>query len=199
MIHWHGHASTRIDASKIIYIDPWEIKSGPKADIILITHSHYDHLSEPDIKKLSKPETEIVCTADSAAKLKGNVHVVKPGDVVEVCGVKIEAVSSYNLHKQFHPRSNNWVGYIINIDGKRIYQAGDTDLIPEMKEIDVDIAMLPIGGTYTMTAEEAATACEWIKTKEVIPIHWGKVVGSEKDVEEFKKSCKSKVTVLTKE
>lgn len=199
MIHWLGHASFRIEGSKVVYIDPWEIKPGPKADIILVTHDHYDHCSPDDVAKITKADTTIVATSDCARKLKGNVKSLKPGESVDIAGVKIEAVPAYNINKQFHPKSNNWVGYVVTLDGERVYHTGDTDVIPEMREIKADVVLLPVGGTYTMTAGEAVKVCDWIKPKKAIPMHWGKIVGSEKDAEVFKKSAKCPVDVLKRE
>lgn len=201
MIHWFGHASLRFDGSKVIYTDPWELKtSEPKADIILITHEHFDHCSPPDVAKISKPTTVIVAPEDAAKKFKGlKVETLKPGDTKVINDVKVEAIPAYNTNKQFHPKGNNWVGYIFTLDGKRIYQAGDTDLIPEMKDIKADVVIVPIGGTYTMTAAEAAEAVNIIGPKTAIPIHWGKIIGSKSDVETFKKLVKCEVVALNME
>lgn len=206
MIHWlNHHASLRFEASlpdgqgsKTIYTDPWEIKSTePKADIILITHDHFDHCSPPDIEKIAKPETIIIATQGCVSKLKGyTVKTLKPGESTNVNGINIEAVAAYNINKQFHPKSNNWVGYIFTLDGKRIYQAGDADLIPEMKDIKADIVLLPIGGTYTMNATEAAEAVNLINPKLAIPIHCGKIVVNQNDPETFKKLAKCEVKIL---
>lgn len=200
-IKWLGHATFRLeDGGKVIYIDPWEIKTKETADLICITHSHYDHLSAIDVKKLQGKATAIVVPADGAKSLWGNVKTVKPGDKVEANGIRIEAVPAYNISKQFHPKKNSWVGYIITLsDGRRIYHSGDTDFIPEMKAIKTDIAALAIGGTYTMDAEEAAQAANAIKPKIAIPMHWGKIVGSKSDVEAFKKNCQVEVAVLEAE
>ena len=194
-IHWLGHASIKITGSKVIYVDPWKIKGEP-ADLILITHSHYDHCSADDIKKVTKESTVIVATADSNLEA---AKVVKPGDTLDIDGVKIEAVPAYNLGKPFHPKSNNWVGYVITVDGKRIYVAGDTDKIPEMHDLkEIDVALLPIGGTYTMNAEEAAEAAQMFNPKVVVPIHWGDIVGSAGDVEKLKQQINN-VIVLNEE
>jgi L-ascorbate metabolism protein UlaG (beta-lactamase superfamily) len=197
MIHWLGHASFRFDGEKIIYTDPWELKgSEPKADIVLITHDHFDHCSPPDVAKISKPSTVIVATADAAKKFKGlNVQAVKPGERKVVDGIEIEAVPAYNTNKQFHPKASGWAGYVFILNGQRIYQAGDTDLIPEMKNIRADVAILPIGGTYTMNATEAAEAVSWIRPKLAVPMHWGKIVGDKNDLETFKRLVKCEVMV----
>jgi len=157
-IKWLGHASIRIEAQQIIYIDPWKIKGGPKADLILISHSHHDHLSPADIRKIRKEDTVIVAAGDAAAQLSGDVRALKPGDKVTVQGVTVEAVPAYNIGKPYHPKANHWIGFLLTVEGKTIYYAGDTDFIPEMKAIKADIWILPVGGTYTMTAKEAAEA-----------------------------------------
>ena len=158
-ITWLGHASFRIRSSnKVIYIDPWELKAtSPAADIILITHPHYDHFSAADIEKISKPDTVITGPRDCRGKLKLELKVVAPGDVLDIGGVKIQAVAAYNKNKNFHPRGNNWVGYLIEAGGVKIYHAGDSDAVPEMEGLKgVDYLLVPIGGTYTMDAAEAA-------------------------------------------
>ncbi len=183
-----GHAGFAINAlDKIIVIDPFQIKEIVPADIILITHSHYDHCSVEDIDKIKKSDTVIVTEAESAKKLSGNVRVVKPGDKINVSGVQIEAVKAYNTNKTFHPKTNGWLGFIITVDGIRIYHAGDTDLIPEMDKFEVDIALLPVSGTYVMTAEEAVEAAKRLKPEIAIPMHFDSIVGSKEDAIKFKK------------
>lgn len=199
-IHWLGHATTRIDAEKIIYIDPWKLKdNAKKADIILITHDHFDHCVPSDVKKIQKIDTTIVTVKDCAGKLSGDVKVVKPGDKITVKGIEIEAVPAYNVNKDFHPKSKGWVGFIVTIEGVKIYQAGDTDVTDEMKQLKVDIALLPVGGTYTMTANEAATAANIFKPKVVIPMHWGDIVGSKADAEAFRKAFAGETVILEPE
>ncbi|NVM00851.1 MAG: MBL fold metallo-hydrolase, partial [Candidatus Helarchaeota archaeon] len=145
-LHWLGHASFKITGEKIIYIDPYQLKGeNEKADIILITHSHFDHCSPGDVEKIQKSSTVIVATPDCRSDLSGNVKTVKPGDKITVEGVGIEAVPAYNVNKEFHPKSKNWVGYIVTVKGERIYHAGDTDKIPEMGDIKADIVLLPVG------------------------------------------------------
>ncbi|MCP4118335.1 MAG: MBL fold metallo-hydrolase [Desulfobacteraceae bacterium] len=200
MIHWLGHDGIRIDAGITIYIDPFKIQPGPPADLILITHEHFDHCSPEDIAKILKDDTVIVTEKESAKKLSGDVRVMAPGDSLTVKGIEIEAVRAYNINKKFHPKANNWLGFILTIDGTRVYHAGDTDLIPEMKDIDADIALLPVSGTYVMTAKEAVEAALAINPSLVIPMHYGSIVGDTNDAETFKSGLKGKidVTVLRK-
>jgi len=198
-IKWLGHASFLFQGSKTIYSDPWDLKSDePKGDVVLITHAHYDHCVPEDVKKIAKKDTVIIAPPDCEAKLSNiaNFKPMRAGDKVQVAGIEIEAVPAYNSNKQFHPKGNGWLGYIFTLDGERIYQAGDTDLIPEMKNIHADVVLLPVGGTYTMTAKESATAVEWIKPKVAIPMHWGKIVGTNEDAEEFKRLCGCEVKIL---
>ena len=157
-IHWLGHDGFRIDSDKIIYFDPYQIKSTVPADIIFISHEHFDHCSEDDIKKIQKKDTVIITDAVTAKKLKGNVTVVKPGDKITVVGIAVEVVPSYNTAKNFHPKSSGMLAFIMTVEGVRVYHAGDTDFIPEMNTLKADIALLPVSGTYVMTAAEAAQA-----------------------------------------
>ncbi len=178
--------------------DPFQVKEGqPPADIILITHPHYDHCSPVDVKKLLSPGTVIVCDPDSATKLKGNVRSMKPGDRITVSGVSIEAVPSYNVDKAFHAKREGWIGFIFTVGGVRIYLAGDTDHIPEMKSFrDIDIALLPVSGVYVMGPEDAVKAALDIKPKTAIPMHYNTIVGTRSDAERFAAGLKDKVDVL---
>lgn len=196
-IKWLGHASFKIKKDKVIYIDPWKIKDTEPADIILISHSHFDHLSVDDVKKIQIDKTIIVTTKDCAKQLSGNVKILIPDDKIDVNDISIESVPAYNTDKDFHPKSNQWLGFVININDTRIYYAGDTDFTNEMKNLkDIDIALLPVGGTYTLTASEAATAANTFKPKIAIPYHYGDIVGSQADAETFKNQFNGETIIL---
>ena len=185
------HSSIKINKEKVIYIDPFKIEDNcHDADIIFITHSHYDHYSEEDIKKIIKEDTKIIVTNDlqeTASKLTNeeNVISVQPNKKYCVEGISFETIPAYNLNKQFHPKQNNWVGYVIELNGIIYYIAGDTDITDENKQIKCDVAFVPVGGTYTMTAKEAAKLVNIIKPKIAIPIHYGSVVGTKQDAIDF--------------
>ncbi len=194
-IFWLGHSSIAIIGERVLYIDPWKLEGGEKADIILISHSHHDHLSPDDVKKIKKEETVIITTEDCAQSLSGDVRVVEPGDTLVIHDITVEAVPSYNLNKAFHPEAEQWVGFVLTIDGTRIYYCGDTDFIPEMRDIRADIVIAPVGGTYTMTAEEAARAVNVIQPVAAVPIHFGDIVGSISDAETFRDLCECSVEI----
>lgn len=178
-----------------IAIDPWQA-SGDKADIILMTHDHYDHCDPSSVEALRKEDTLVLGPSSCSSKIN-NLRVISPGETLEDRGVKIEWVHAYNIGKPFH-KKGECLGYVITLAGKRIYHAGDTDRIPEMKGLGrIDIALLPVGGTYTMTAEEAAHAANQdIRPKTAVPIHYGDVAGSRKDAEKFRQLCECEVAIL---
>ena len=196
-IHWLGHDTFRITGEKTVYTDPFKIKKKDTADIILITHEHYDHCSPEDVQKITGPDTLIITVSDCAKKLSGKIRTVKPGDKIKEGGVEIEMVPAYNTNKQFHTKDRGWVGYVLTINSQRIYLAGDTDYIPEMKLLkNIDVALLPVSGTYVMTAEEAVRAALDIKPKVAIPMHYGSIVGNKNDAERFAKGLKGHIEVL---
>jgi L-ascorbate metabolism protein UlaG (beta-lactamase superfamily) len=200
-IFWLGHDSFRLVGEKVVYVDPWKLGAGAaQADLILITHDHHDHLSKDDIARISRSDTVVVGPPAVARKLGGKTVVAKPGDRLTAAGIAVEVVPAYNQTKQFHPKSAGFVGYIITLNHRRIYHAGDTDLIPEMAQIKTDIALLPVSGTYVMTAAEAAEAANTIQPALAIPMHYGDpdVVGTRSDAEEFKRLAKVPVEILDK-
>ena len=188
------HSCIKINKEKIIYIDPYHIdKNYNDADIIFITHDHYDHYSEDDIDKVKKNDTVIVAPEELLTKLlrKGfrqdYIITVTPDEQDMVEGIKFETVPAYNTDKQFHPKENEWVGYIIELNGYRYYIAGDTYITEENKKVKCDVAFVPVGGTYTMDFKEAAFLINEIKPKIAVPIHYGSVVGTKQDAEDFKR------------
>ncbi|MCI0706088.1 MAG: MBL fold metallo-hydrolase [Ignavibacteriae bacterium] len=201
-IHWLGHAAFRIeDGAKQIYIDPWKLPEGsPKADVVLITHAHYDHFSQEDIARIKKESTVYFAPKDVAYQLEGNVITVSPGQTYTLGEMKIKTVHAYNIGKQFHPKQSNWVGYILTLSNEqKIYHSGDTDITPEMRTVVADIALLPCGGTYTMNAKEAGDAANTFKPQAVIPMHWGDIVGAKADAEGVKKMFKGETIIKVPE
>ena len=197
-------SSIRIDAgSLIIRIDPFRIPDEPHdADIVFITHAHYDHFSPDDIRKVSKSGTVYVCPESMKKQLSDegftDAVTLSPGGSTEISDITAEAVRAYNSGKLFHPKSNGWLGYILTVNGQRIYAAGDTDAVKELESISCDIALVPIGGTYTMTYKEAAALINKIKPRTVIPIHYGSIVGSGSDGENFAKLVDKGINVVLK-
>ena len=199
-LNWLGHDGFKIKNSKIIYIDPFKIKDNEKAELILITHEHYDHLSLDDVNKIYSNNTIIITSEICKNDLSNfkNIKFVKPEDKLKIDDIEIEAVYSYNINKQFHPKKDLRVGYILTINNTRIYHAGDTDLIPEMSNLkNINVALLPVSGTYVMDVNEAVEAVKIIKPKIAVPMHVNLVIGTMKDAEEFKekasKYCKVEI------
>lgn len=186
------HSSIKINKGKTIYFDPFKIdKNYNDADIIFITHDHYDHYSESDIDKIIKENTVIVAPEELLTKLlkkgykKDYIITVDPEETDMVEEIRFETVPAYNINKKFHPKENGWVGYIIELDGIRYYIAGDTDITEENKKVKCDVAFIPVGGTYTMDFKEAAYLINEMKPKIVVPIHYGSVVGTKQDAIDF--------------
>lgn len=202
-IEWLGHDSFRISGSRVVYVDPWKLASGvPPADVVLVTHEHSDHFSKPDIEAVSTPDTVVVGPSSVVSKLRGNTMAVRPGDSVDVNRVRVAVVPAYNTNKfkspgqVFHEHDDQNVGYVLMMDGRRIYHAGDTDCIPEMSAIEVDVALLPVSGTFVMSADEAVEACGSLKAGVVIPMHYGVVAGSVVDAERFAELSPYPVEIL---
>ena len=186
------HSSIRINKEKIIYIDPYKIeKDYNDADLIFVTHDHYDHYSEEDIDKVKKEDTVIIAPEELLTKLlrKGirqdYIITVEPNKEYMTEGIKFETIPAYNTNKQFHPKENGWVGYIIEIKGVRYYIAGDTDITEENRRVKCDVAFVPVGGTYTTDFKEAAQLINEIQPKIAVPIHYGSVVGTKQDATDF--------------
>lgn len=204
-IQWTGQSSIKIKSHGLtVYFDPFKIQENDSADVIFISHCHRDHLSPQDIVQLLKANTILVAPESCVDQLKEfdrKIIPVKPGQTFTVGKIKCQAVPAYNVNKtQFHPKSNNWVGYVVIIDGLKIYHAGDTERIPEMKEISCDIAFLPLGQTYTMdSVEDAAKAAVDVKAKVVIPMHYGMYEGKNEDAETLKTLLKGKTKVVIKQ
>ncbi len=208
-LHWLGHDGFRLDASKTIYFDPFKLSAtAKKADIILVTHEHFDHYSPQDIALISTPNTVIVADRTTAGLIRSSklvykeVKALSPQEETTVSGIRIKAVPSYNIGKSFHPKETGKVGYLVTVDGVTLYHAGDTDFIPEMKGLKTNIALLPVSGTYVMTAEEAAQAALAIKPDVAVPMHYGGgVIGTAADAQKFQGLLKGKVEthILTKE
>jgi len=206
-LEWLGHSGFRINGpGATIYIDPYRVGGGPKADLILVTHGHYDHFSPQDIELLSHEGTCLVAPATVAERAVGRVMSIAPGEGLElesVPGVEVAGVAAYNTSKRdregrlFHPREAGWVGFDLNVRGERLYHSGDTDVIPEMDGVaGVDVALLPVSGVYVMTAAEAAEAARRIQPGVSIPMHWGEHIGTREDAEEFERRASVEVRLL---
>ena len=194
------HSSIKINKEKVIYVDPFKIDENYNdADIIFITHDHYDHYSEEDIDKVKKEDTVIIVPEELLTKVlrKGfrqdYIITVEPNQKYMVEGIKFETILAYNTNKQFHPKENGWVSYIIEIKGIRYYIAGDTDITEENKKVKCDVAFVPVGGTYTMDFKEAANLINEIQPKIVVPIHYGSIIGTNQDAIDFSKLLNPKI------
>jgi L-ascorbate metabolism protein UlaG (beta-lactamase superfamily) len=215
-ISWLGHDGFKIKNTKTVYIDPVEIKPSEEADIILITHDHFDHCSPKDVEKIASAKTVVITTPAAKRQLSRTkakeVRVAKPGEKILIGDVSIETVPSYNVNKftspgkVFHGKQEGMLGFIVTMKGVKVYHAGDSDYIPEMERFNVDIACLPVSGVYVMTAEEAAEAAKRIKPKIAIPMHYGvfreddgSLLGKPQDAERFKKLAACEVRILPKE
>jgi L-ascorbate metabolism protein UlaG (beta-lactamase superfamily) len=209
-LDWLGHSGFRVRVgSANVYIDPYRVaETAPPADLILITHGHYDHFSPQDVERLSQVGTWLVGPPAVAERVSGQVHSIVPGELLEdelVRGVHVAAVAAYNTSKRnpegepFHPREAGCVGYELTVRGERLYHAGDTDVIPEMDSVTgVDVALLPVSGMYTMTAQEAAEAARRIQPRVAVPMHWGEHIGTEQDAQAFAERATVEVRIMEK-
>ncbi len=207
-ISWLGHSGFRITdvlENRVIYVDPFQIKDGAKADAVLITHSHYDHCSIGDLNKICTPKTVIIAPPDCQSKFQGKIdmrdsRIMAPGKSLLMGNINIETIPAYNTDKEFHPKDNEWVGYVIDMNSKRIYHAGDTDATIELADLNkIDVALVPVSGKYVMTAEEAAHAVNKLEPKLAIPMHFGAIVGDVKDAFRFRELSHVPVKILDKE
>ena len=198
-IAWTGHSGFRLDVGRAhVYIDPYRVEAGPPADLILITHGHFDHFSPRDVERLSGEHTRLVAPPAVAERVAGDVTSMAPGEVLDeepVRGLGVRAIAAYNTSKRdaagapFHPREAGCLGFDLNVYGERLYHAGDTDVIPEMDEVTgVDVALLPVSGLYVMTAAEAAEAARRIAPRVAVPMHWGQHVGTRDDAFSFRRA-----------
>lgn len=196
-----AHDTFRIAGTKVIYIDPFQVKDRDQADILLLSHEHFDHMSPEDFDKVLTPETTIVASVRCKEGLKNvkakSIHFLEPGQKTTVDGIEIEAIAAYNINKfrepgqTFHPQGGGGCGFVIQMDGAKVYHAGDTDCIPEMSSVRCDIALLPVSGTYVMTPEEAVEAARAVNPKIAVPMHYGAIVGTQADAEKFKSLVKN--------
>jgi L-ascorbate metabolism protein UlaG (beta-lactamase superfamily) len=209
-LEWLGHSGFRLRVGRaVVYIDPYRVPpEAPRADLILVTHGHYDHFSPRDVERLSGRDTWLVAPPAVAERVSGQVHSIAPGEALDeelVRGLYVGAVAAYNTSKRdgdgrpFHPRDAGWVGYELNVRGERLYHSGDTDVIPEMDSVTgVDVALLPVSGVYVMTAHEAAEAARRIQPRVAVPMHWGEHIGTERDARTFAERAPVAVRIMEK-
>ena len=186
-----NHSGIRINSSKVIYIDPISVSGTPHdADLILFTHPHRDHFSPKDVKKLLKADTVIAAPKSMSTRCRiflGKEPVsLMPAQSLNLCDIPVETVAAYNIKKPNHMKAKNWLGYILDIDGTRVYIAGDTDITEESRRVSCDIALLPVGGSFTMDPKQAAELANFISPHTVIPIHYGKLIGGAEAAENFR-------------
>ena len=190
---WFRQSAFRwVGEGLVLYIDPWGVTDEVPADVILITHAHFDHFQPDEIARLRTDRTRVLAPADVAKEIPGDVTVVAPGGSHDVGGLKVETVPAYNIVEErleMHPKANRWVGYVLELDGRVYYHAGDTDALPELEALRTDVAMVPIGGTYTMDAGQAGSLVRAMGPKLAVPMHFGFVVGSPSDADRFREAA----------
>lgn len=199
-VSWFRGSSVRIRRAGVeIHVDPTDVNGDSKADLVLLTHPHFDNFSEEDIARVRKPETVVVAPSSMKKLVDDADHFMRPGDMVHLDGFDVLAVPAHNLDKRYHTPEDGWLGYVFTIDGTTYYHAGDTDFLPAMFGIRCDVAFLPCGGHYTMGVEDAARAGEACGAEVVVPIHWGEPHGSEEDIAKLKELFSREVQVLERE
>ena len=188
-IEWLGHASILIEGDLRIYVDPYELEEGEPADVVFITHTHPDHLDLSSLARVVDERTAIVCSADAHSKLAklepASITLMRPSEEASIRGLLVRATPAYNTDKPFHPKENEWLGFVIDVEGLRVYVAGDLDDLPELGGLSCDVLFVPVSGTYVMTADEAARFARRIKHRLAVPVHYGSIVGSREDAERF--------------
>lgn len=209
-VTWYGHDAFKIiGGGAVVYLDPWQLPAGAEpANIVLVSHDHFDHCASDDVARVANTGTAVLAAAACIEKLSGvagTVRAVQPGERIELGGVIVETVPAYNIDKfrepgkPFHPKESGYVGFIVTLEGKRYYHTGDSDFVPEMKTLGaIDVAFLPVSGTYVMTAEEAAAAAQAIRPAVAVPMHYGSIVGTAEDAARFKGLANVPVEILPK-
>ncbi len=197
-LRWLGHDGFQLATNQVtLYLDPYQVRSGRKADYILISHDHYDHFDRETVELLQGPKTVIIGPLSVVSQFGEQTIALKPNQRQQLPHLTIETVAAYNANKPFHPKDEEWLGYILELDGQRLYHAGDTDLIPEMGNLGhIDVAILPVSGTYTMDADEAIEAAKIIKPKIAIPMHYGGIIGDLRDAEHFAAGAREHTQVV---
>jgi L-ascorbate metabolism protein UlaG (beta-lactamase superfamily) len=195
---WLGHDAFLFEGPPVLYVDPICVPPGPKADLVLVTHGHFDHCSPSDIAEISTPDTVLVCPRDccvSCRDLVGDVRIAEPGARISVLGLEVEAIPAYTRRRRLHSRANGWLGYLITRKRERWYHAGDTDYITEMQDVKADIACLPVSGGTVMNPIEAAAAADCIGAGVSLPMHYGTFVGDLEHAERFRDRANSTVLI----